>query len=98
MIAYYNRYGSAAPWIPINGGNDIASGVGPGAGVRIADLNGDGRDDYLYVHTNGAVDAYINRGPSGTGWNWQQVLNVATGVPGANQDTVLFADINGDGM
>ena len=97
VIGYYNKYGTAAPWVAINGGKSIASGVGRGAGVRFADLDGDGKDDYFFVHTDGAVDAYINKGVKSDGWAWQQVSNVATGVPGATQQTVLFADINGDG-
>ncbi|KAK4896112.1 hypothetical protein LTR27_005969 [Elasticomyces elasticus] len=97
MIGYYNKYGGSATWIPINDGKTIASGVGTGAGVRIADLDGDGKDDYLFVHTDGSVDAYINKGATSSGWAWKEVLKIATGVAGATQQTVIFADIDGDG-
>ena len=32
-----------------------------GAGVRFADIDGDGRPDYLYVHPDGAISAWLNR-------------------------------------
>lgn len=40
----------------------VASGAGPGAQVRFADLDGDGKDDYLVVADNGAINAWTNRG------------------------------------
>ncbi|MFD8802261.1 FG-GAP repeat domain-containing protein [Streptomyces atroolivaceus] len=40
----------------------IASGGSGGVEVRWADLDGDGRDDYLLVDNRGKVDAYLNRG------------------------------------
>lgn len=80
----------------------IASGIGKdGAGVRFADLNGDGRAEYLYVNTDSSVEAYLNMGPGGggadsgvVGWSSQGV--VATGV-GVTRENVVFADMNGDG-
>ncbi len=39
----------------------IATGVGiNSSGVRFADLNGDGRAQYLNVNAAGAVDAWLN--------------------------------------
>ncbi|KAH7161956.1 hypothetical protein B0J13DRAFT_430718 [Dactylonectria estremocensis] len=69
-----------------------------GAGVRFADLNGDGRDDYIWVDSrNGAVYAWINRGANDDGsWAWQALGVVASGV-GANTTNLQLADINGDG-
>ncbi|MCK9902882.1 lipolytic protein G-D-S-L family [Parafrankia colletiae] len=62
--------------------------------VRFADINGDGRDDYLAVNTQGQVRAWMNvRGPGGTGWSYQGV--VASGV-GATRDEVRFTDLDGD--
>ncbi|CAG8321699.1 unnamed protein product [Penicillium salamii] len=111
-----NDDGSIEAWLnlggPDNGPNaakvrwleqgTIASGIGKdGRGVRFADLNGDGRAEYLYVHTDGSVEAYLNLGGlDGTesnakvGWLPQGVI--ATGV-GLGRDNVIFADINGDG-
>lgn len=83
-------------WLPQG---QIASGIGAGAGVRFADIDGDGRDDYLWLDGNGAVTAYINGGPSASqpgGWLWLPQGVIATGVGAARED-VQFADINGDG-
>ncbi len=72
-----------------------------GAGVRFADLNGDGRAEYLYVDANGAVEAYLTPGGPDDGVNaakvsWLPQGTIATGT-GAGRDSVVFADINGDG-
>ena len=48
----------------------IASGVGaPGDKIRLADLNGDGRDDFLVLNDNGSVEMWIDQGgdPARTG-------------------------------
>ncbi|GAA0427521.1 hypothetical protein GCM10010357_56460 [Streptomyces luteireticuli] len=74
----------------------FATGVGePGEKVRFADINGDGRADYLAVQDNGAVNAWVNNGGSGHG-GWSDVGVFATGV-GEPGEKVRFADINGDG-
>lgn len=101
-VTLWKNGGSAANqangwlWLPQG---KIASGIGAGAGVRFADIDGDGRDDYLWLDGNGAVTAYINGGPSASqpgGWLWLPQGVIATGVGAARQD-VQFADINGDG-
>ncbi|KAL8846048.1 MAG: hypothetical protein Q9221_008832 [Calogaya cf. arnoldii] len=71
-----------ADWLPVNGGEDIVAGGGEGAGVHFADINADGKADYLFVLNDGAVDVWVNGGP--------------TRIPEATQDTVVFAEINGD--
>ncbi|KAK2772911.1 hypothetical protein FQN52_004812 [Onygenales sp. PD_12] len=38
----------------------IAGGVNPQGPVRYADINGDGKDDYLVVFGDGTINAYIN--------------------------------------
>ncbi|MFJ9736508.1 FG-GAP-like repeat-containing protein [Streptomyces sp. NPDC101166] len=64
--------------------------------VRFADLNGDGRDDYLVVSSDSKVRAYINfRGPgdrlrfvyAGTAFDEESF----------NRDNLRFADVTGDG-
>lgn len=79
----------------------MAGGIGKnGAGVRFADLNGNGRADYLWVDDNGAVTAYANHDspdpayPARVTWFPQGVI--ASGV-GATREEVVFADIDGDG-
>ncbi|WKU47542.1 FG-GAP-like repeat-containing protein [Streptomyces sp. VNUA116] len=73
----------------------IATGAGaPGNKVRFADINGDGKADYLVVEDNGSVHAWTNNGGDGHGrWNDQGRIATGTGAPRAK---VRFADINGD--
>ncbi|KAJ7648750.1 SGNH hydrolase-type esterase domain-containing protein [Mycena polygramma] len=106
--------GSVDAWLNLGGPDNakvtwspsgsVATGIGKdGVGVRFADLNGDGRAEYLYLDENGAMTAYLNLGsPNGglgaanVGWLPQGV--VATGpANGATRDNVILADVNGDG-
>ncbi|MFF8035966.1 GDSL-type esterase/lipase family protein [Streptomyces sp. NPDC016626] len=61
--------------------------------VRFADVNGDGRDDYLRVGENGAIHAYVNHPTRG----WLEYLNWAPGVQGGSRNALRMADVNGDG-
>lgn len=67
---------------------------GLGAGVRFADVNGDGRDDYLLLGPEGQVEAYLNKADFPY-WDYQGVI--APGVSGATGAAIRFADVNGDG-
>jgi hypothetical protein len=86
-------------WLPQG---KIASGIGKdSAGVRFADLNGDGRAEYLYVNKDGSVEAYLNLGSKEQGANagkvsWAAQGTIAAGV-GMGRENVVFADVNGDG-
>ncbi|MGV9226886.1 GDSL-type esterase/lipase family protein [Streptomyces albogriseolus] len=80
----------------------IASGVGTaGNTIRFADLNGDGRADYLKVNPDSSVQAWINGGPNpkeptgGADWLWYPQQTIASGV-GTAGNTIRFADLNGD--
>lgn len=95
-------YGSTHAWT--NSGSDsspkwvdqgfIATGQQgtDGAGVRWADMNGDGRADYLWIDTNGdvylwinyAFGAYNNRGK-------------IAGFFGGTRENTFFADLDGNG-
>jgi lysophospholipase L1-like esterase len=91
-----NSSGGDWLWFPQG---TIASGVGaPGSTVRFADLNGDGKADYLVVNANGSVQAWLNGGPNSSGgdWLWFPQGTIASGVgdPGGQ---IQFADLNGDG-
>lgn len=56
IIAYLNTgRGIAHSWAPVNKGKHMAVGGGTGNGVFFADLNGDRRADYIYVHKDGKV-------------------------------------------
>ncbi|KAH7303224.1 hypothetical protein B0I35DRAFT_498648 [Stachybotrys elegans] len=90
------------PWSPA-GNNDsiIGSGVGPARTIFLADMNGDGMDDYLVVNgQTGSVRVWWNYGPDNdwvNGWRFVEGGEIASGVPHANLDTLRFPDINGDG-
>lgn len=67
----------------------VATGIGaPGSSVVFADINGDGRAEYLSIDSHGAVTCYLNLGPiidngphaAVVGWLPQGVI--ATGAPG----------------
>ena len=104
MTAYLNAGPDAAAgqgpvWLPQNNGNPIASGGGSKRqDIRLADINGDGKADYLKVDpVSGAVDWYLNGGANAAagGWLWIPMPQLAAGIgDGAG---VRFADIDGDG-
>lgn len=81
-------------WFPQ--GNLTLGNGHDGDQIHLADLNGDGRDDYLAVNKDGSVDAYVNGGGQPNHWIWYDYGRVAGGV-GASGRNVMFADINGDG-
>jgi len=82
-------------WIP---SSEIASGIAPGKTIHFADIDGDGRADYLSVDARGGVTAYLNGGANSEaslGWLWIPAGKIASGIgPGSE---VRFADIDGDG-
>ncbi|KAL8830972.1 MAG: hypothetical protein Q9170_005496 [Blastenia crenularia] len=86
-------------WYPQNNNQPIANGAGAQRHqVRLADLNGDGKADFIIVDDTGSAVAYQNNGPdpnSPDGWKWDGLGPIASGIgDGAG---VRFADINGDG-
>ena len=89
-------------WIWYPQPKQIATGVGGKRGeILFADLNGDRRSDYLWVHPNGSVDVWINQGMSAEttstlAINWNKQTMSATGI-GRDGVGVRFADLNGDG-
>ncbi|WP_218011086.1 FG-GAP-like repeat-containing protein [Herbidospora mongoliensis] len=87
-----NRNGGGTSWTFLG---QVASGSGPRDSIRFADINGDGRDDYLVVDGQGSVQGWLNVG-TGDGVSWASQGLVASGV-GASRDEVRFADVNGDG-
>ena len=71
--------------------------------VHFADLNGDGRAEYLWVGPNGEVTAYYNGGytdddaiTNGAHVNWVPAGQIASGIGGLRAE-IRFADLNGDG-
>ena len=69
-------------------------------GLRFADIDGDGRDDYIWLDPkSGAPQVYLNGGMNENdvlGWQWIPLNGgnpIASGVAPASQ--VKFGDING---
>jgi lysophospholipase L1-like esterase len=78
----------------------VASGLGDGAGVRFADITGDGLADYIWISKDGDIKAYINNGPKGgDGWNWAPLASITNGLDKAavSRASIRFADLDGDG-
>ncbi|KAI4199452.1 MAG: hypothetical protein LQ350_004593 [Teloschistes chrysophthalmus] len=98
LIVYINVFGEGtATFVPYNNGNPIASGVGGSRDeIRLADINGDGRADYLWVHAaDGATDLWLNE----VGFNPSFFIpqnNIAAGV-GAKGPEVRFGRLTRTG-
>lgn len=76
----------------------IAAGTGTGGGMDIhfADIDGDLDDDYLVVHDDGSIDAWINDDVFANGGSaWKKLGRISGGVgyPGSK---VRLADLDGD--
>lgn len=100
VIGYLNTgHGNAQSWASVNKGRYIATNAGgTGDGVFFADLNGDGRADYILVYKDGKILWWRNDGPSNVGWKWHGPTVLNPGAKHATSKNVLFGDINGDGM
>jgi len=76
-------------------GGQIATGTTTDAEqVRFADLDADGRTDYVVIGATGAVHAYLNRGGDGHG-GWADAGQIATGLT-TDRARVRLADVDGD--
>ncbi|MEU6238497.1 FG-GAP-like repeat-containing protein [Kitasatospora sp. NPDC047058] len=92
---WLNRGGDPAGGNGWKGIGQVASGVTPDRnGVRLADLDGDGKTDYLMISPDGAVSAWLNRGGDRHG-GWQSTGRIATGVT-TDQSAVQLVDFDGD--
>ncbi|KAL8966917.1 MAG: hypothetical protein Q9197_005718 [Variospora fuerteventurae] len=100
VILYHNTgRGDEIAWIPVNDGDEIASGLAPRELIRFADMDLDGKDDYIVLgNETGSVTVWLNRGLQSPGnYAWDGPHKIAPGAPGAKGKDVFFADINGDG-
>lgn len=99
--------GATTLWLNTGIATGVASGpttnglTGLGAAVRLADLDGDGLDDYISLGPVGQAIGFLNGGQYGDdSWRWIPINNydlIAYGSPGGTRHMVHFADINGDG-
>ncbi|KAI1153342.1 hypothetical protein F4825DRAFT_449639 [Nemania diffusa] len=81
-----------------NPNGTIASGLGPGKRVRIADIYGDGRDDYILLKDNGGTTIYRNvYSPDNDGNKYRAMPDADASGIGQSPDEIDFVDINGDG-
>jgi hypothetical protein len=80
----------------------ISSGIGDDPGVIMADLDGDGKADFIHVSEEGLVIAYRNggQGSGGAGagtWVWQSLGTISDCLGNGRRESIRFADIDGDG-
>ncbi|KAL8672053.1 MAG: hypothetical protein Q9168_003480 [Polycauliona sp. 1 TL-2023] len=98
MEVYLNVIGeNPAKFVPYNNGKFVATGVGGKRDeIRLADINGDRRADYIRIHqNNGSVDLWTNQvgiNPA----NWIQHGSVASGV-GSSGPNVRFGILTTSG-
>jgi lysophospholipase L1-like esterase len=96
MQAWLNGGAGCGGWCWLPQGT-IANGVGaPGTQIRLADLNGDGRADYVVVNPDSSAQVWLNGGAGCGGWCWLPQGTVATGV-GTPGSWIQFGDLTADG-
>jgi lysophospholipase L1-like esterase len=67
----------------------------PGSQIRIADVNGDNKADYLVVNADSSVRAWLAVGWGASEYVWWSQGVIATGV-GSPSSQIRFADLNDD--
>lgn len=75
----------------------VATGESPARHIQFADIDDDGRDDYLVVdRATGALRAWRNEGGTPGQWDWTPQGQIAASV-GARGSSIRIAELNGDG-
>ncbi|MEW2428708.1 GDSL-type esterase/lipase family protein [Micromonospora sp. NPDC047644] len=80
----------------------VGTGSNPpeyGNQIRLADIDGNGRDDVVFVSEDGAMDAYLNLSLTNTSPpGWTKMANAGPAqLQGVKRAHIRFADVNGDG-
>ncbi|MFY1619741.1 GDSL-type esterase/lipase family protein [Micromonospora sp. WMMD736] len=80
----------------------VGTGSNPpeyGNQIRLADMDGNGRDDVVFVTEDGTMDAYLNLSLTNTSPpGWTKMANAGPAqLQGVKRTHIRFADINGDG-
>lgn len=76
----------------------IATGLGPGKNVRFADIDGDGRDDYIYLGPHGETTVYRNQySPESKDTEFIELPSVGASGIGQRPEDISFHDIDGNG-
>ncbi|OBT92656.2 hypothetical protein VE01_09799 [Pseudogymnoascus verrucosus] len=92
MAAYWQDFGEGKPVF-------TGKGMGNIDGVRLVDINGDFRSDWLFLDDNGKVTTYINQRNGDKGlipyWDSVGVTHAGMGEPSRSQ--IRFARIYGSG-
>ncbi|QIW95188.1 hypothetical protein AMS68_000706 [Peltaster fructicola] len=73
----------------------VTNGFGASSTIHFADINGDGKADYLVVGEHGDVKAWLNQGKSDKGFSWKSLGNITDQY--GESSRVEFADLDGDG-
>ncbi|KAL9002277.1 MAG: hypothetical protein Q9188_004789 [Gyalolechia gomerana] len=81
-------------WTPVG---TISPAVGDAAGVRFADVTGDGKADLIWLDEGSRMSIYRNDyNPGSQNWWWNKITNTAIDLGTPNRKDMRFADIDGD--
>lgn len=86
------------PSPPFDWSAEVAWGYPEGNRVKVADLDGDGRSEFIEVNNagDGKIYAWHNTGGFPAG-NWGAKVEIGSGWHGNDGSNVHFADLTGDG-
>jgi len=62
--------------------------------LRLADMNGDGRADYMTVGVRGSLALWLNRGSLGADVKWLGQGGITAGGSVTEFDQLVFADVS----
>ncbi|KAL4797550.1 hypothetical protein BDV19DRAFT_387353 [Aspergillus venezuelensis] len=97
MKVWQNNYKASGTWKELG---TVAGGDEDRYGKRVmfADINGDGRDDYIYLNPQtGNIEAWINKLQNEDGkWEWKFIGVISEGL-NLEPSQLRMGDIDGDG-